>query len=101
MYVSTKKKKINTLLFLIPLLGLCISLKTYFLPYLFLGFLLVLINIKNSKILNKIFLSKSFLFFLILLILNFSHHFISTGMYCVTSTLYLFRFNVIWGKNIN
>ena len=96
-----KEKKINTLLFLIPLLGLCISLKTYFLPYLFLGFLLVLINIKNSKILNKIFLSKSFLFFLILLILNFSHHFISTG--CIVSPLpYTCLGNaVIWGKDIN
>ena len=96
-----KEKKINKLLFLIPLLGLCISLKTYFLPYLFLGFLLIFINIKNSQILKNIFFSKSFLFFSILLILNFSHHFISTG--CIVSPLPYTCFGnaVIWGKDIN
>ena len=35
------------ILFLIPLLGLCISLKTYFLPYIFLGLLIIFLNIKK------------------------------------------------------
>ena len=96
-----KKNKIDKLLFLIPLLGLCISLKTYFLPYLFLGFLFIIINIKNSQILKNIFFSKSFLFFSILLILNFSHHFISTG--CIVSPLPYTCLGkaVIWGKDID
>ena len=47
-----------------------------------------------------IFISKSFLFFLLLIILNFTHHFISTG--CVVSPLPFTCFgdSVIWGKDI-
>ena len=96
-----REKKINNILFLIPLLGLCISLKTYFLPYIFLGFLLIILNFKNSQILRSIFFSKSILFFSFLLILTFAHHFISTG--CIISPLSFTCLGdtVIWGKDIN
>lgn len=95
------KKKFDNILFLIPLLAFCISLKTYFLPYILLGLLLILIEFKNGKKIKLIFFSYSFLFFLILLFLNFFHHFISTG--CIISPLSYTCLGEIafWGKDID
>ncbi len=93
-----EKKNFHNVLFLIPLLGFCISLKSYFLPYMLLGFLLILIEFKNQKKIKLILFSYSFLFFLILLFLNFLHHFISTG--CIVSPLSFTCLSNItsWGK---
>ena len=98
--LDIEKNNTKKLLFLIPLLALCISLKTYFLPYIFLGLLIILLNIKKFYAIKLIFISKSFLFFLLLIILNFMHHFISTG--CMVSPLPLTCFgdSTIWGKDI-
>ena len=49
------KKNITKLLFLIPLLALCISLKTYFLPYILLGALIIFIDNKKLNFFKKIF----------------------------------------------
>ncbi len=99
--IDKGKKNIINVLFLIPLLALCISLKTYFLPYIILGVLILLIDDKKFNILKKILLTKSFLFFSALLILNFLHHFISTG--CVISPLPFTCFGelTIWGKDLD
>ena len=98
--IDKEKKNLNKILFLIPLLGLCISLKTYFIPYILLGFLVILINLNKFNIFQKILFSKSFLFFILILLLNFLHHFISTG--CIVSPLAYTCFGdlVIWGKDI-
>ena len=98
---NTEKKNINELLFLIPLLGLCISLKTYFLPYILLGLLVIIINIKKFDIIKKIFISKSILAFSLLIILNFSHHLISTGCFISPLPFTCFGDNVYWGKKIS
>tara|TARA_Y100000591_G_C21826805_1_gene697145 strand:+ start:529 stop:2214 length:1686 start_codon:yes stop_codon:yes gene_type:complete len=97
---SKEKNWADKILFLIPLLAFCISLKTYFLPYILLGILVIFLYFRSFKILNLIFYSKSFAFFLLLLALNFIHHFISTG--CIISPLpyTCFGESVIWGKDI-
>ena len=98
---DTDKKNITKLLFLVPLLALCISLKTYFLPYILLGTLIILIDNIKFNLFKKIFLSKAFLFFSVLLILNFLHHFVSTG--CIISPLPFTCFGelTIWGKDLD
>ncbi len=80
-----KQENLNKILYLIPLLALSISLKTYFLPYILLGLTILLLNQKFFETFKKIFLSKSFLFFFLLLSVYFFHHFISTG--CIISPL--------------
>ena len=96
-----KDTKIAHIILLIPLLGFCISTKTYFLTYLILGFSIVLINEKFLKNLKDIFLTKSFLSFILILFLMFSHHFISTG--CLISPLpYLcFDQNFNWSRDVS
>ena len=54
------KTKLNNILYLIPLLGFCISLKTYFLPYILLGLTIILLDTKFIKSLKIIFYSRSF-----------------------------------------
>ena len=55
--IDNEKKNITKLFFLIPLLALCISLKTYFLPYILLGALIIFIDNKKLNFFKKIFLS--------------------------------------------
>ena len=80
-----KKDKINQILFLIPLIALCISLKTYFLSYLLLGFVVFLIDKNYLQNIYKLLFSKSFLSFILILTLFYLHHFISTG--CIISPI--------------
>ncbi len=96
-----KKDKIQKILLLVPLLGYCITLKTYFIPYIILSLSILLVSSSFKKDIKLIFYSKAFLFFLIILILNFSHHFISNG--CLISPISSFCFGekFIWAKNIN
>ena len=101
-YLNLNKNKFNlNILFLIPLFGYCISLKTYFLSYLILGVLILFLNSKLVESIRNIFVSKSFLFFLVLLIFYFSHHFISTG--CLISPLPFTCLGdtLIWGREKN
>lgn len=96
-----KKDKIQKILFLVPLLGYCITLKTYFIPYIILSLSILLICQSFKKDVKLIFYSKAFLFFLIILILNFSHHFVSNG--CLISPIYssCFGEKFIWAMNVN
>ena len=96
-----KEKIIENTLILLPLIGLCISSKTYFLTYLILGFSIFLINKNYFENLKNIIFSKSFLSFALILIFTFSHHFISTG--CLISPLPYLCFDQFfsWARNIN
>lgn len=94
------KKKVNNILLLIPLIGFCISTKTYFLTYLILGLLIFIIDKNYLNNLKYIIFSKSFLFFALILTFMFSHHFISTG--CFISPLPHFcldQYN--WARDLN
>ena len=97
---NKNQNKIDNILLLLPLLGFCISTKTYFLTYLILGLSILLVGKNYFKNLKYIIFSKSFLSFVLILILIFSHHFISTG--CLISPLpYLcFGQNFDWARNL-
>ena len=82
---DNKKFKLSNILLLLPLLGFCISLKTYFLPYILIGLTIILLDSKLIKSAKFLFHSRSFYFLLIFLLVYFSHHFISTG--CIISPL--------------
>ena len=82
---NKEKEKISKIIFLLPLLAYCISLKTYFLPYIILGLIIFILKPDVIKSLKSIFNSKSFIFFSLILIIYFFHHFVSTG--CIISPL--------------
>ena len=90
-----KKTNLENILLIIPLMAFCLTLKTYFLPYLLIGLTAVFLNDKILKILRIIFFSKSFLIFISTIFVYFIHHFISTG--CVISPISITCF----GDNLN
>ena len=96
---DNSKSKIYNILFLIPLLGFCISLKTYFLPYILLGFVILLLDEKFFKSLKIIFYSKSFFILFISLSIYFLHHFISTGCLISPLSLTCFGDNLYWADD--
>lgn len=98
---NKEKNNLKNILYLLPLLAFCITLKTYFLPYILLGLVLFFINNQIKKNFTFILFSKSFLFLLFLLLLIFSHHFVSTG--CLVSPVALTCFGdyTTWGRDIN
>ena len=83
--VERKNNQINQILLLIPLLAYCITLKTYFLPYIILAFSMIIMQERLKIILKGVILSKALLFFITSLSIYFLHHFISTG--CLISPL--------------
>ena len=85
LFFEDENKQILKVTFLFPLLALCISIKTYFLPYIILGISILILRNSIFNNIKKIFYSKSFLFFIFILLIYFSHHFISTG--CIVSPL--------------
>ena len=93
------KFKMNNILFLIPLLGLCISLKTYFLPYILIGFTIFLLDEKFLNIFKNILNSKSFFIFFSFLFFYFFHHFISTGCLISPLSFTCFGDNLYWAKS--
>ena len=93
---TNNKPKLNNILILLPLLGFCISLKTYFLPYILIGLILILLNSKLIQSTKILFRSKSFFFFLIFLLFYFSHHFISTGCLISPLSFTCFGDNLYW-----
>lgn len=95
------KNKVNHILLLVPLIGFSISTKTYFLTYLLLVFSIFLIDKKYFRNFINVICSRSFLSFFFVVILTFSHHFISTG--CFISPLPYLCFDQIfeWGRKTN
>lgn len=96
-----RKNSLENILYLLPLFGFCITLKTYFLPYILLGLILLFINNQIRQNFTFVLFSKSFLSLLFLLSLIFSHHFISTG--CLISPIAVTCFGdyTTWGREIN
>ena len=97
---NTKSKKLENIILLIPLFGFSITLKTYFLPYSLLVLTIFMLDGNFLKNFRLIIFSKATLSSLLIIVLMFSHHFISTG--CIVSPLPFTCFgeNVIWGKDI-
>ena len=97
---NTKSKKLENIILLIPLFGFSITLKTYFLPYSLLVLTIFMLGGNFLKNFRFIFFSKATLSSLLIIVLMFSHHFISTG--CIVSPLPFTCLgeNVIWGKDI-
>ena len=91
--------KIEKILLLVPLFGFCISLKTYFLPYIIFGIVIFLFNKNILKHFITLFYSKSFLVFISALILYFLHHFISTGCLISPMSLTCLGDNLEWAHN--
>ena len=93
---DNNKVKLNNILLLLPLLGFCISLKTYFLPYILIGLIIILLDSKLIKSAKILFNSRSFYFLMTFLIIYFFHHFILTG--CIISPLSFTCFgdNLYW-----
>ena len=90
------KNNLNNLLLIIPLLAFCITLKTYFLPYLLLGLTIFSINKNFLKDLKIICFSKSFIIFILSLSFYFLHHFISTGCIISPISVTCFGDNLDW-----
>ena len=86
-------------MYLIPLLGFCISLKTYFIPYVLIGFTIIFINNNFQKNFLTIFKSKSFSFFVLFLLIYFSHHFVSTGCLISPVNFTCFGDNLGWAED--
>jgi hypothetical protein len=75
------------------------TLKTYFLPYILIGFLIIFFNDSILKTLKFIFFSKLFFIFFLTLLVYFTHHFISTG--CIISPISstCFGDNLDWAQS--
>ena len=80
-----RETSLQNILLIIPLIAFCMTLKTYFLPYILIGLTIFFFNSKILKTLKFIFFSKSFLIFASTLFIYFAHHFISTG--CLISPI--------------
>ena len=96
---DNNKSKVNNILFLLPLLGYCITLKTYFLPYILLGLVVFFLNDKFIKNLKIIFYSKSFFILFLSLSIYFFHHFISTGCLISPLSVTCFGENLYWADD--
>lgn len=93
------KKDLNSFVILLPLFALCITLKTYFVSYLIIGLAILLINEKIVKILKDLFLTRSFIFSLTIVLLFFIHHFISTGCIISPISITCLGDNLDWAHN--
>jgi len=86
-FICFEKNKINLnkIILLLPLLAFCMTLKTYFLPYILIGLIIIFSSDDFLKTFKIIFFSKPFFIFLLSLLIYLSHHFISTG--CIISPI--------------
>tara|TARA_B100000767_G_C19769599_1_gene539280 strand:+ start:1241 stop:2935 length:1695 start_codon:yes stop_codon:yes gene_type:complete len=89
------------IIFLIPLIFYCITLKAYFLPY-FLIFVSLIFFFKKEFYLyfTKFLKNKIFIFCFLFLILMFLHFFISSGCLIAPISQTCFGDIVFWGKDI-
>ena len=98
--IKNRENQETKILFLLPLIAYCISLKTYFLPYAILSLIIFIINSDLKKSLKIIFYSKSFLFSLLILIFSFIHNFISTGCFVSPLSFTCLSESITWNRNI-
>ncbi len=99
--INEDHNKLKKTLNLLPLLAFCITLKTYFLPYILFSFCLIMLKTKFTIVLNYIIRSKAFIFFLIILILNFTHHFVHTGCFISPISFTCFDNYFAWSRDVN
>lgn len=97
---SRKINKSEKIILLIPLLGLCISLKTYFLPYILLSIPILFCDRNIFNNIKNLLFSRSFIFFFFLLTIIFFHHFVSTG--CIISPIPITCFGdqFLWARSV-
>jgi len=97
----TKKIAYKKIIFIIPLIFYCITLKAYLLPY-FLIFLTLIFFFKEDFFLYfiKFLKNKLFIFCLLFVVLMSLHFFISSGCLVAPISQTCFGDNVIWGKDI-
>lgn len=93
-----RTNNLNNFLLIMPLLVFCISLKTYFIPYLLLGLTILFLEEKFIKSLKIIFFSRIFLITFLAISINFFHHFISTGCLISPISITCFGDNLEWAR---
>tara|TARA_Y100000022_G_scaffold62472_1_gene53618 strand:+ start:411 stop:2102 length:1692 start_codon:yes stop_codon:yes gene_type:complete len=96
--LERRKNNLDNFLFVIPLLAFCISLKTYFIPYLLLGLTILFLQEKFIKSLKIILFSRNFLIIFLALSVYFFHHFISTGCLISPISITCFGDNLEWAR---
>ncbi len=94
-----RKTNFDNILLLMPLMAFCLTLKTYFLPYILIGLTIVFFKKKIFNILITICYSKSFFIFVSSLFIYFFHHFISTGCIISPISATCFGDNLNWAQN--
>ena len=97
--LNKNKTDLNNIIFLIPLFGFCVTLKTYFLPYILIGLALLLLENRFTKTLNIIYRTRSFFILLATLAIYFFHHFISTGCIISPISITCFGDSLNWANN--
>ena len=96
-----KKIAYEKIIFLIPLIFYCITLKAYFLPYILIFVSLIFYFKKDfNSYFIKFFKNKIFIFCFLFLMLMILHFFISTGCLIAPIAETCFGKNVFWGKDI-
>ena len=93
-----RTNNLNNFLLIMPLLVFCISLKTYFIPYLLLGLTILFLEEKFIKSLKIIIFSRIFLITFLAISINFFHHFISTGCLISPISITCFGDNLEWAR---
>ncbi|MDC0521921.1 hypothetical protein OAN46_01215 [Candidatus Pelagibacter sp.] len=82
---KNEKHNLNNILLLIPLVGFCLTLKTYFFPYLLIACSIFFFDKRFFYNLKKILFSKFFFILVTTLSIYLFHNFVSTG--CIISPL--------------
>jgi hypothetical protein len=98
-YLEKNKNNLKNIMLLIPLFAFCMTLKTYFLPYILIGILIIFFNDSILKTLKFVFFSKLFFIFFLTLLVYFTHHFISTGCIISPVSSTCFGNNLDWAQS--
>ena len=88
LFFEDENKQILKVTFLLPLLALCISIKTYFLPYIILGISILILRNSIFNNIKKFFIQNLFIFHIYIINLFFSSFHIHR-MYCFAFSCYL------------
>ena len=95
---KSNEKKIDNILLLVPLVGLCISTKTYFLTYLLLGLSIFIIDKNYLKNFNYLIFSNHFY---LCFDINFDIFITLSLMFNFSFTNLCFDESLIWARDLN
>lgn len=95
---SKNQNNFQNILLIMPLLAFCITLKTYFLPYILLSLLIFFLKEKLINTLKFLCISRSFIFFLLILFFYYLQNFISTGCLISPLSTTCFGDNLDWAR---